>query len=184
MFEKALDCFFEGEGFWSLAQVHQPRIISDKGIVVVKRYQEALELQLLVDALVEGGQIGPLGSESTHAKKSLFWFPLGTIMRWLGGIPVDRSSSHGMVEDLARRFREASQLVIGITPEGTRSGVSTWKSGFARIAAAAQVPVLPAIVNYEEKMIYIQPLIAADESAEAILEATRAAASVGCPRSH
>lgn len=117
------------------------------------------------------------------AKKSLFWFPLGTIMRSLGGIPVDRSSSQGMVDDLAEHFHAASQLVIGITPEGTRSGVSTWKSGFARIASAAQVPVLPAIVNYEERMIYLQPLVSGRGSSEAILETTRAAASVGCPRS-
>ncbi len=117
------------------------------------------------------------------AKQSLFWFPLGAIMRFLGGIPVDRSSPQGMVEDLAARFRDASQLVIGITPEGTRGGVSTWKSGFARIAAAAEVPVLPAIVNYQEKMIYFQPLVPAAASADTILAATQAAASVGSPRS-
>lgn len=116
------------------------------------------------------------------AKKSLFWFPLGSIMRGLGGIPVDRSSPQGMVTDLATRFQEASQLVIGITPEGTRSGISTWKSGFARIAAAAQVPVLPAIVNYDEKMVYLQPVVSGQASAEAILEATREAASVGSPK--
>ena len=117
------------------------------------------------------------------AKKSLFWFPLGSIMRALGGIPVDRSSPQGMVDDLADQYRAASQLVIGITPEGTRGGVSTWKSGFARIAAAAQVPVLPAIVNYREKMVYLQPVVSGQASADAILEATRDAASVGCPRS-
>ena len=118
------------------------------------------------------------------AKKSLFWFPLGVIMRALGGIPVDRSSPHGMVDDLAGHFRSVSQLVIGITPEGTRGGVSTWKSGFARIAAAADVPVLPAIVNYEERMIYFQPLVSAEGTSETILEKTRAAASVGSPRRH
>jgi 1-acyl-sn-glycerol-3-phosphate acyltransferase len=117
------------------------------------------------------------------AKQSLFWFPLGQIMRFLGGIPVDRSSPQGMVDDLARQFRNASQLVIGITPEGTRGGVSSWKSGFARIAAAAEVPVLPAIVNYDEKMIYFQPVVSGSGSAEAILSATQAAASVGSPRS-
>jgi 1-acyl-sn-glycerol-3-phosphate acyltransferase len=117
------------------------------------------------------------------AKKSLFWFPLGTIMSFLGGIPVDRSSPKGMVDDLAAQFREAKQLVIGITPEGTRGGVSTWKSGFARIAAAAHVPVLPAIVNYQEKVIYFQPLVSGQGSSEDILAATQAAASVGSPRS-
>jgi 1-acyl-sn-glycerol-3-phosphate acyltransferase len=116
------------------------------------------------------------------AKDSLFWFPLGPIMRSLGGVPVDRSSPQGMVDDLADRFRAAEQLVIGITPEGTRGGVRTWKSGFARIAAAAEVPVLPAILNYEEKLIYLQPLVAGNQSSDDILAATQAAASAGCPR--
>ncbi len=116
------------------------------------------------------------------AKSSLFWFPLGSIMRGLGGIPVDRANPKSMVDDLAEHFRASDQLVIGITPEGTRGGVSSWKSGFARIAAAAGVPVLPAIVNYDEKMIYLQPPVAGTGSAEAILSATQAAASVGSPR--
>ena len=116
------------------------------------------------------------------AKDSLFWFPLGAIMRGLGGIPVDRSSPRGMVEDLAERFRNTPQLIIGITPEGTRGGVSSWKSGFARIAASAEVPVLPAIVNYREKMVYFQPIVAGTQTAEEILAATREAASVGYPK--
>jgi 1-acyl-sn-glycerol-3-phosphate acyltransferase len=116
------------------------------------------------------------------AKKSLFWFPLGVIMRALGGIPVDRSSPAGMVDDLTERYLSADQLVIGITPEGTRGGVSTWKSGFARIAAKARVPVLPAIVNYEQKIVYLQPIVPGEGSAEEILMATRLAASVGCPK--
>mgnify|MGYP001594560672 CR=1 FL=1 len=116
------------------------------------------------------------------AKKSLFWFPLGVIMRALGGIPVDRSSPAGMVDDLTERYLSADQLVIGITPEGTRGGVSTWKSGFARIAAKARVPVLPAIVNYEQKIVYLQPVVSGDGSAEDILRATRLAASVGSPK--
>ena len=116
-------------------------------------------------------------------KHTLFQGVMRNFMFDMGGIPVDRSSPQGMVEDLARRFRDASQLVVGITPEGTRGGVSSWKSGFARSAAAAEVPVLPAIVNYNEKMIYFQPIVSGTGSAEAILSATQAAASVGSPRS-
>lgn len=124
-----------------------------------------------------------LGLKTSYlAKKSLFWFPLGFIMRALGGIPVDRSSPQGMVEDLVQQFRERDELVIGITPEGTRGDVRTWKSGFARIAALAEVPVLPAIVNYDERMVYFQPVITGMSSPEAILQATRAAALIGSPK--
>lgn len=116
------------------------------------------------------------------AKSSLFWFPLGAIMKALGGIPVDRGTPGALVDDLVNLFRTSSELVIGITPEGTRQGVSTWKSGFARIAARAEVPVLPAIINYAEKTVYLRPVIAGGHDPEEILDATREAASVGSPR--
>jgi 1-acyl-sn-glycerol-3-phosphate acyltransferase len=120
----------------------------------------------------------------THflAKDSLFWFPLGSLIRFLGGIPVDRSAPQGMVESLRARFAADPQLVVGITPEGTRSRVREWKSGFARISAAAGVPVLPAIVNYERKIVYLTPPISGLESADEILAATQRAASIGSPR--
>ena len=116
------------------------------------------------------------------AKRSLFWFPLGAIMRGLGGIPIDRRSPQGIVEQLIARFRESEQLVIGITPEGKRGKVREWKSGFARIAVGAGVPVLPAIVNYSEKMVYFGPVIGAGSSAAEVLSATREAATAGYPR--
>ena len=124
-----------------------------------------------------------LGLRTSYlAKKSLFRFPLGSVMRALGGIPVDRSTPEGLVDDLVNRYRTSDQLVIGITPEGTRAGVSTWKSGFARIAANARVPVLPAIIDYDRRQVHLQPVVSGDGTADQILAATRAAASVGSPR--
>ncbi len=123
-----------------------------------------------------------LGLRTSYlAKRSLFRFPLGIVMRRLGGIPVDRSSPQGMVDGLVERFRSSAELVVGITPEGTRSGVQQWKSGFARIAAAARVPVLPAVVNYAERVVYLRPPIDG-QRAEDILAATRSAAAIGSPR--
>ena len=124
-----------------------------------------------------------LGLKTSYlAKHSLFRFPLGPLMRALGGIPVDRRSPHGMVEQLVAQFAQRKQLVVGITPEGTRGAVREWKSGFARIAVNGRIPVLPAIVNYRERMIYLQPAISDYESVEAVLAATQAAAAVGSPR--
>jgi len=116
------------------------------------------------------------------AKRSLFWFPLGPFLRWLGGIPVDRKAPGGMVTTLVQAFRDSPQLVVGITPSGTRQSGNEWKSGFARIAEQALVPVLPAIINYAERIIYLQPMIPPDRSAADIVAATRAAASIGAPR--
>lgn len=116
------------------------------------------------------------------AKRSLFRFPLGLVMRWLGGIPVDREAPGGMVEALVKAFRDSPKLVVGITPAGTRANVREWKSGFARIAESARVPVLPAILNYAERIIYLQPVIPAGRSAAEILSATQAAAAIGRAR--
>ena len=116
------------------------------------------------------------------AKRSLFRFPLGMVMRGLGGIPVDRNSPQGMVEQLAEQFQEKEQLVVGITPEGTRGKVREWKSGFARIAVRSGVPVMPAVINYRERTIYLQPPIEPADSVEDVLTATKAAALMGSPR--
>ena len=59
--------------------------------------------------------------------------PLGVVMRYFGGIPVDRSALQGLVEQMTVRFEAAPQLVLGITPEGARGSVSRWKLGFALI---------------------------------------------------
>ncbi|CAN0603886.1 unnamed protein product, partial [Ectocarpus sp. 12 AP-2014] len=77
----------------------------------------------------------------------------------LGGIPVDRSSPQGLVGQMTDEFHRRSQLVLGITPEGTRGGVAKFKAGFARIAESAQVPVLPAVLNYEDRIVRFAGLI-------------------------
>lgn len=88
-------------------------------------------------------------------KHSLFWGPLGPLMRWCGGISVDRRASHGFVEQTAQAFRQRPQLVIGVTPEGTRKQVAKWKTGFYHIARAAEVPVVPAGFDYPSKRVVI-----------------------------
>ena len=84
-------------------------------------------------------------------KDALFRKPFGGIMRWLGGIAIDRNSQHGVVDQLARRFRDSQQLVIGLTPSGTRKKRDYWKSGFYRIAHATQVPIVCGYLDYSRK---------------------------------
>ena len=62
-------------------------------------------------------------------------------MKWLGGIPIDRSASHNMVSETVRQYAENDELVVLIPPEGTRSKVKQWKSGFYHIANNANVPI-------------------------------------------
>ncbi len=91
-------------------------------------------------------------------KHSLFETPLKGFFRWLGGIPVDRRASHGVVGDCVKAFEAAPALLLALAPEGTRKGVSQWKSGFYRIAVAASVPILPVAFDYRDHTIHLLPL--------------------------
>jgi len=90
---------------------------------------------------------------SILVKKELFWFPLGNLLRALGGIPVDRQRKTDIVDDLIKRFKEQDNFVLTISPEGTRKRVSEWKTGFHRIASGAGVPVLPGFLDYRKKIV-------------------------------
>jgi 1-acyl-sn-glycerol-3-phosphate acyltransferase len=84
-------------------------------------------------------------------KKEAFKFPLGGIIKALGGIPVDRGKSNNMVVAIARQFKEKENMLLIITPEGTRKYVEVWKKGFYHIAENANVPIVLSYVNYREK---------------------------------
>jgi 1-acyl-sn-glycerol-3-phosphate acyltransferase len=116
------------------------------------------------------------------AKASLFRFPLSLLMRGFGGIPVDRSSSQGVVEQLTEHFRRSPQMILGITPEGTRRQVDRWRSGFAQIAQAADIPVLPAIIDYRQKCVTFGPLIEDVSNVDETVRTVQTAALQGTPR--
>lgn len=92
---------------------------------------------------------------SFMAKDSLFRRPFGWLMRGLGGIPIDRASAHGVVEQVVARFSTREKLVVVVTPGGTRRYRDHWKSGFYWIAIEAQVPLLCASINYRTKRIHL-----------------------------
>lgn len=97
-------------------------------------------------------------------KASLFRWPLGGIMRWLGGIAIDRASRHNVVEQTIQHFATRPQLIVGLMPEGTRKRagipVKEWKTGFYYIAKGAQVPILPLrIDNPGKRVIFGPPLM-------------------------
>lgn len=107
-------------------------------------------------------------------KRELFRGPLGWALRRMGGIPIERSEAHGVVDQMIVRFRDTAQLWLGIAPEGTRRHVTKWRSGFWRIARAAGVPILPVAFDYPSKTITIGPLFEPGEDLAADLAALRA----------
>lgn len=80
-------------------------------------------------------------------KKSLFAGWRGSIMRRLGGIPVDRSDPGQVVSDVVARIRGGEVFGLVVTPDGTRGSNTYWKSGFYRIAREAQMPVTLGFVD-------------------------------------
>lgn len=92
------------------------------------------------------------------AKHTLFRWPAGPVLRWLGGVPVDRSAAGGFVEETASAFRQAERMMIVVAPEGTRKRAEKWKSGFYRIAAEAGVPILLAAFDYPRRVVFFGPL--------------------------
>ncbi len=91
-------------------------------------------------------------------KRELFRAPFGGLMRWLGGIPVDRDRRMNLVEQAADRLREADRLFLVIPPSGTRSRAAHWKSGFYHIARTARVPIVCAFLDYSTKTGGIGPV--------------------------
>ncbi len=88
---------------------------------------------------------------SWMGKHTLFKKPFGKVMRWLGGIPIDRRSAHGVVDQIVDHYNENENLIIAVTPEGSRRKRDHWKSGFYHIANKAQVPLLLGYADYANK---------------------------------
>lgn len=127
------------------------------------------------DFMVFLGVLGHFGKRARYiGKNSLFWGPLGWLMRKLGGIPVRRDRPEGLVEQTTAAFAAADEMILVVAPEGTRSKGTRWKSGFYRIASAARVPIVPASVNGVDRVATIGPPIWASGDVPADMDRLRA----------
>lgn len=97
----------------------------------------------------------------THfmAKTSLFRWPFGTFMRQMGGVPVNRSAAQDMVQQMIGEFAVRDDFILTIAPEGTRSTVAAWRTGFYRIAHGANVPIVCGFMDYGNRRAGIGPVI-------------------------
>jgi 1-acyl-sn-glycerol-3-phosphate acyltransferase len=89
---------------------------------------------------------------SWFGKHTLFISPCGWLMRRLGGIPVDRRAPQTLVMQMVEQFKQRDELVLAVPPEGTRSKVNAWKSGFYHIASGAVVPIGLGYLDYDRKL--------------------------------
>ena len=111
---------------------------------------------------------------SFMAKRELFAGLLGWLLRRAGGIPIERSQSSGVVEQMTERFASRERLWLGIAPEGTRKRVTKWKNGFWHIARNAGVPILPVYFDYPSRTIGLGPLFETSDDLAADLAALHA----------
>jgi 1-acyl-sn-glycerol-3-phosphate acyltransferase len=100
-------------------------------------------------------------------KHTIFRGPFAPMLRWMGGIPVDRSSPHGMVGESIAAFARMPRRILVIAPEGTRKRVAHFKSGFLHIARGAGVPVMLAALDYGARRVRLGPTFEVGEDIEA-----------------
>lgn len=107
------------------------------------------------------------------AKRELFRPPFGLLVKWLGGIPIERRESHHIVNQMVREYNKHERFILALAPEGTRKKVPYWKSGFYRIAQGAGVPIQLAFLDYEKKCGGAGPLIDTTGDIERDMQAIR-----------
>ncbi|MGH6949586.1 MAG: 1-acyl-sn-glycerol-3-phosphate acyltransferase [Vitreimonas sp.] len=107
-------------------------------------------------------------------KKSLTQGPFGWLLLWLGCVPIDRSASHDVVKAMAEAFAREERMVLAIPPEGTRSAVREWRSGFYHIAVAARAPILLSVLDYGTKTARLAAVVYPSGDYEADLPLIRA----------
>lgn len=95
------------------------------------------------------------------AKHTLFFWPLGSLLRAIGGISVDRSQGTSFLKRIIELYDSQEKLVLAIAPEGTRSKTRYWKTGFYTIAHRAEVPIGFGYIDYSRKMIGLEKVIVA-----------------------
>lgn len=106
-------------------------------------------------------------------KDSWFFFPMNILFRALGGIPVARGKGSSLTSQLVERFKTTDRMAIAITPEGTRSKVEEWHTGFLRIATEAGVPIVLGAIDSFNKEVHLQKTFHPTGDIEADMKAVR-----------
>lgn len=146
-------CAFKLSGWWLEGSL--PNL--PKFVIVGAPHHSAWEFWLAMMSIYGLGlRVNWMG------KDSLFRWPIGGIMRWLGGIAINRKARHGVVTQSVEEFARREQMVLALAPEGTRAKagcpVAEWKSGYYHMAYGAQVPIVPAYVdNARKRLVFGEP---------------------------
>lgn len=115
------------------------------------------------------------GNAKVMIKSTFFKWPLGPLLRHLGGIPVERTSGGGahLVRQMITEFEKEESFQLAIAPEGTRKAVKRWKVGFHTIAKATGVPVYLGYFDWGTKTVGAKEELLLTDDAEADMKRVR-----------
>lgn len=99
-----------------------------------------------------------LGRKANFLMKEFwFFFPLKYLLKYFGGIPVpSRNKKSNLTEEIVKKFESSNYINLAVTPEGTRSRVEKWRTGFLYISYGAKVPIQLGVIDYKNKDIIIR----------------------------
>lgn len=131
------------------------------GWTLSKDYEQQMNNAIIIEAphttmwdfVIGRAGLWSLGIKSHFLiKKEMFFFPLGLLLKSLGGVPVDRGKDKkNFFEDVVKTLQEKKDFSLVVTPEGTRHYTNHWKKGFYFIASLSNKPIYMAWINYETK---------------------------------
>jgi 1-acyl-sn-glycerol-3-phosphate acyltransferase len=135
------------------------------------------------DFIVSVAAMFAIGLRGTFlGKDTLFRWPLGVVMRWLGGFPVIRDSRHNVVRQTTDMMRSRDRVLLALSPEGTRRKRPRWRTGFYYVARGADVPIVPVALDYAARTVRIFPPYHATADVDADLRALGALFHAGMAR--
>lgn len=102
------------------------------------------------------------------------WWPLGNLMRWLGGIPIDRSSPQDLVSFSISKFADHDELILALYPEGTTRKAEKWKTGFWHIEHGADIPIQFLSVDYKKRVSVFGQVIKSSDDIKADMKKIQA----------
>ncbi len=104
--------------------------------------------------------LNELGIKHTFlSKKELFYFPMSTVMKWYGSIPVRGVIGKNAIYEVSKMFEESQSLHIILSPEGTLARVTRWNKGFYYMAWKSKVPIVVGYIDFQKKEIGVKGVI-------------------------
>jgi 1-acyl-sn-glycerol-3-phosphate acyltransferase len=133
-------------------------------VVVAAPHTSAWDVPLMITAALQVGiRLHWLGASW------YFRWPVAGLMRWLGGVPIDRGRTASRVRTTAELMAAYDHIGVAISPEGSRKLVPHWRSGFYHLAVAAEVPIVLTALDHRRRRAVIGPALVPTGDIEADL---------------